>query len=146
MEIRGIAEILVFLCIKVILIILTIIGIALFIIEARRHTKLKAGERDNLTAVTFILIATSQIAFITCIIYYNLVHLAVDFHNAGYYEAFSLSIIEFNLIDNIIRAILKILIALNCQNIAFLTNIHRWELILLVNGTISHGLTISKSN
>ena len=40
----------------------------------------------------------------------------------------------------------RILIGYTLQNIAFLINIYRWELILKVAGTIKNGLTITEDS
>lgn len=40
----------------------------------------------------------------------------------------------------------RILLGYNFQNIALLINIHRWELILKVSGTINNGLTITEDS
>ena len=44
----------------------------------------------------------------------------------------------------IVIDIARILFGYNFQNMALLINIHRWELILKVSGTIQNGLTITK--
>jgi hypothetical protein len=44
----------------------------------------------------------------------------------------------------IVIDIARILFGYNFQNMALLINIHRWELILKISGTILNGLTITK--